>query len=222
METKMKKTGFTLIELLVVIVIIGILSTISTATFKSYFGKARDAERVSSVQSIALMMKVESSDAWDDSEKYLMGTSTDATFGQELISLFAANDFRVPKASKNIFYYIAASNCDDGNNGSSGDNNEFVVVTWGETKSTADDKASGIIVDGTEKVVAKLLASESGFVEADFRDATFATGGSGTVQAALDATVTVPTNASSVTSFGNASATRVYNYITTTGTLASS
>jgi len=139
MKTKIKILGFTLIELLVVIVIIGILSTISTATFKSYFGKARDAERTSAVQNIALMIKVEGADDWDNT-KYMHDATT-------LADLFDANDFRAPKATNAIPYYIAMTN-----NGATGvgDDNEFVIATWGESTSTADPKAAGVICDGTQ------------------------------------------------------------------------
>jgi prepilin-type N-terminal cleavage/methylation domain-containing protein len=142
MKTKIKILGFTLIELLVVIVIIGILSTISTATFKSYFGKARDAERTSAIQNIALMIKVDGADDWDNT-KYMYDVTT-------LKALFDVNDFRVPKATNNIPYYIAMTN-----NGATGvgDDNEFVIATWGESTSTANQKTAGVIADGTQKAV---------------------------------------------------------------------
>lgn len=150
METKLKKTGFTLIELLVVIVIIGILSTISTATFKSYFGKARDAERIAAVQNIALMMKVEGADIWDDNKYFLGGAATSPGLLATLTSLFSANDYRVPKASKEVCYIISVSNADVSAVGAAGDNDQFVVSTWGETRSSNDAKAAGVIGDGTE------------------------------------------------------------------------
>ncbi|MCK5461269.1 type II secretion system protein [Candidatus Gracilibacteria bacterium] len=146
---EMKKTGFTLIELLVVIVIIGILSTISTATFKSYFGKARDAERVAAIQNMALMMKVENADVWSDG-KYLLGGTDAATFITGLGSLFAANDFRIPKPGKQICYIISASSADADASGAAGDNNQFAISTWGETKSTNNANVAGVIADGTE------------------------------------------------------------------------
>lgn len=144
----MKRTGFTLIELLVVIVIIGILSTISTATFKSYFGKARDAERQAAVQNIALMIKVDHSETWDD-DKFLFSLAG-------LQGLFALNDFRLPKGQANICYYIGMS---DGADVELGDDNEFIVTTWGETRSTAAAGTEGPLVDGTEAAVTALLAT---------------------------------------------------------------
>ena len=140
----MKKTGFTLIELLVVIVIIGILSTISTATFKSYFGKARDAERQAAIQNIALMVKVDSADNWGDT-KFMYNTAS-------LTTLFATNDFRVPKGQANICYIFLAGNGDASAN-AMGDNNHFAVATWGESKSTDDVSSAGVLVDGTELAV---------------------------------------------------------------------
>ena len=120
-----KLSGFTLIELLVVIVIIGILSTISTATFKSYFGKARDAERRAAVQNLALMIKVDSADKWQET-KYIYDKGG-------LEKLASDNDFRFPRGSKNICYFIGMMQGDD----NVGDYNEFIVATWGETGSTS-------------------------------------------------------------------------------------
>lgn len=149
-----KQSGFTLIELLVVIVIIGILSTISTATFKSYFGKARDAERQAAVQNIALMIKVEDAEVWDDSKF----NKSDA----ELISLFAINDFRMPKGQANICYVYLFGNSNiaaEVTSGSAlGDNNEFAIATWGETRSTGDAGNPGTLADGTEGLVDELDA----------------------------------------------------------------
>ena len=160
-----KLSGFTLIELLVVIVIIGILSTISTATFKSYFGKARDAERQAAVQNLALMIKVDSADKWDDSKyMYDYGTNPVATDDfEDLADLASSNDFRFPRGSKNICYFIAMA---QGTDNVVGDDNEFVVATWGETTAssgayiggTSASSGNGLIIDGTQQAVKNLVA----------------------------------------------------------------
>lgn len=147
MNMERKKLGFTLIELLVVIVIIGILATISTATFKQYFGKARDAARNTSVANVTLMIKVDGADRWDDA-KYIY----DAT---ELQALFSANDYRPPKGENNICYVIMmAPNTDV-----VGDDNEFAVATWGEETSTELPTDPGVIVDGTSQAITNIMAA---------------------------------------------------------------
>ena len=171
-----KLAGFTLIELLVVIVIIGILSTISTATFKSYFGKARDAERRAAVQNLALMIKVDSADRWDET-KYIYNV-------QELKDLAAANDFRFPRGSKNICYFIGTATP---TGAVIGDDNEFVVATWGETGHTAigsyqDGQDEGLIIDGTENGVNALIGrglNEDSFACGSKFDASVTTGPGG-------------------------------------------
>ncbi len=157
---KKRNFGFTLIELLVVIVIIGILATISTATFKSYFGKARDAERQSAVQNIALMIKVDGADDWTD-DKYVYAADTD------LEALMAANDFRIPDGKNNICYFIGMAKDGDG---AIGDINEFVVATWGESTSTEATGTSGVLADGTEAAVTAVLVSGTGEFACDSAD----------------------------------------------------
>ncbi|MCK5461268.1 prepilin-type N-terminal cleavage/methylation domain-containing protein [Candidatus Gracilibacteria bacterium] len=214
METKLKKTGFTLIELLVVIVIIGILSTISTATFKSYFGKARDAERVAAVQNIALMMKVENADVWSDS-KYLFGATTAGAFVTGLQDLFAENDFRVPKAGKMICYVITASNADvTAITGKTGDNNQFVISTWGETKSSDDGATAGIILDGTALIMGGVTGASTALLEADYRCANNAA-----VVTAAVAVLVEGSDGSAAVALSTAETT-LSVYITSTGTVS--
>jgi prepilin-type N-terminal cleavage/methylation domain-containing protein len=151
-KTNRKKTGFTLIELLVVIVIIGILSTISTATFKSYFGKARDAERQAAVQNIALMIKVDGADTWDNGKYIYTKADGNASDPEDLLGLFKENDFRIPKGTNNICYVMVMAEKDE----HIGDYNEFYVSTWGESTSTRANGTSGPLVDGTESPVADI------------------------------------------------------------------
>lgn len=178
---KRRNYGFTLIELLVVIVIIGILATISTATFKSYFGKARDSERTAAVQSIAMMIKVDGADVWGNT-KYAYGEDDGTGVGttdwedpdtvelKSLDKLFKINDFRQPKGSNNICYFYGVIG---GSNKRVGDDNDFVIATWGESGSTEDKKTPGLILDGTEAARAVLLtAVANGDIDKD----TFACG----------------------------------------------
>jgi prepilin-type N-terminal cleavage/methylation domain-containing protein len=144
-----KNSGFTLIELLVVIVIIGILATISTATFSSYFGKARDAARTTSVSSMTLMIKVDGADVWDDT-KYIYDNTTP---GKNLSELFEKNDYRMQKGVNNICYFIGMVPHDSG----MGDDNEFVIATWGEETSTKDPTKGGLIVDGTSQAMQNVI-----------------------------------------------------------------
>ena len=95
-KMKTKLFGFTLIELLVVIVILGILATISIGTFNKYFGKARNVERQSAVQSIATMIKVDSGNRWgttqSDGTMQYDYTGTNPTTLANLDTLFTEND----------------------------------------------------------------------------------------------------------------------------------
>lgn len=56
---KNRRKGFTLIELLVVIAIIGILSSIVLASLNTARAKARDAQRISDVKQLALLLQME-------------------------------------------------------------------------------------------------------------------------------------------------------------------
>lgn len=66
MEKIFKKKGFTLIELLVVIAIIGILATIVIVSLSSARTKARDARRISDLDSLQLALVM----YYDDHEFY--------------------------------------------------------------------------------------------------------------------------------------------------------
>ncbi len=154
-QMKKRNFGFTLIELLVVIVIIGILATISTATFKSYFGKARDAERQSGVQNIALMIKVDGADDWTDT-KYIYDENVATPLVADLSTLMDANDFRIPAGKNNICYFIGMAN---GAKEGIGDDNEFVIATWGESTSTTETGTEGVLIDGTQAAMDALEAA---------------------------------------------------------------
>jgi len=111
MKTNMKQKGFTLIELLVVIVIIGILATISVATFSGYFGKARDSERATVVQTAATIMKT--ARAVDTITTY-DGTTTAGNFGTTIAGatevglkeiLLEEGGYDAPDGNTPYFYY---------------------------------------------------------------------------------------------------------------------
>ncbi len=153
MKTNIKRNaGFTLIELLVVIVIIGILSTISVGTFKSFFGKARDAARKAAVASIALMIKADSAHN-ADVDIYVYEDETVLTDMLEL------DGFRLPKAESGICYVIGGGK---GVNKDLGIDNQFIVATIGESTSTLAPTYAGLIMDGTKAPMAKLLSSVPG------------------------------------------------------------
>jgi prepilin-type N-terminal cleavage/methylation domain-containing protein len=141
MRNKFQQRGFTLIELLVVIVILGILSTISVGTFRSYFAKARDSERVSAVQSVAMMIKVDSGGNGDctvynyDMESTTCLEAADKT----LAALFTANDYDFPNGKNALEYYYAFKANDD-------NNNDFFIAIVAEETGAANGKP---VSDGT-------------------------------------------------------------------------
>ena len=170
----MKKAGFTLIELLVVIVIIGILATISVATFGGYFKKARDAERQSNVNQIAAVLFTISAE--DDSfSKYMAISPSDInkflankTPGNSVVKNLQASAIdmknllgkggitgQVPK--NGIGYIIQAR----GKSSGGGEDNQFVVATWGESTSTANPGTPGLIIKGTIVSVKNMIYAES-------------------------------------------------------------
>lgn len=155
-----KKTGFTLIELLVVIVILGILSTISVGTFRSYFAKARDSERVSTVQNIAMMVKVDSGGAGDCSVYNYTGKWGDiaslvdcSTSIVGFSNLLEENDYSLPDVKNGLDYYYGVLT-----GATEGENDFFVIVGAEEDNpqngkplagALADSEYDAAFVDGT-------------------------------------------------------------------------
>lgn len=142
MKQIIKKSGFTLIELLVVIVILGILSTISVGTFRSYFAKARDSERVSAVQNIAMMIKVDSGGNGDCSVYNYTGKWGDGTVDCEssvvgLSTLLIENDYKMPDAKNGLEYYYGVLT------GATEGENDFFVVVRAEEEVPQNGKEIG-------------------------------------------------------------------------------
>lgn len=132
-----KPSAFTLIELLVVIVILGILSTISVGTFRSYFAKARDSERVSAVQNLAMMIKVDSGGKGDCTVyNYTDDATCPGASVESLATLAIANDYKMPTVRNGLNYYYVFLPGE-----TEGDNNFFVAVGAEE-----DNAANGVTV----------------------------------------------------------------------------
>lgn len=164
MKNTNTKRGFTLIELLVVIVILGILSTISVGTFRSYFSKARDSERVSTIQNVAMMVKVDSGGT-GDCTVYNYGNHDDAGGGActapiDFTGLFSANDFSMatPKNDARYFYGFLPT---------ADNNNDFFVVVAAEEEgaqngreviSSGTDVAGSVFADGTVGGISAITA----------------------------------------------------------------
>ncbi|MCF7847016.1 MAG: hypothetical protein K9M51_03210 [Candidatus Gracilibacteria bacterium] len=155
-----------------VIVILGILSTISVGTFRSYFAKARDSERVSTVQNLAMMIKVDSGGS-GDAYVYRYGDGTDCISETEvaggatmtspdcrsLADLLTENDYDMPDAKngKN-FYYCFLPGGEDGVVG----HNDFLIVVGAEEDSAQNAEpiknlSARAFVDGTVNGINALL-----------------------------------------------------------------
>ncbi len=174
MRNKNQQKGFTLIELLVVIVILGILSTISVGTFRSYFAKARDSERVSTVQNLAMMMKVDSGGSGDCgvyNYQAASGTTQDAS-GVEtgtcsnlgvLGSLLSNNDYAMPTSKNGLKYYYGFRL------GETEGDNEFFIMIGAEEENPQNGKALAsadagdpyefAFVDGTTEGITEVTAN---------------------------------------------------------------
>ena len=156
MKTKMKKFGgFTLIELLVVIVIMGILATISVGTFSSYFAKARDARRESAVPAMKMIIEVANADSWDP-DKYKYATIA------ELTSLFQDHGYNLPPSDLGICYFIGFGS---GQNSFVGDDNQFYVATWLESKGGDD---GSYLINATGPVLTAMADISIALVKNDF------------------------------------------------------
>ena len=169
MKNKFQQRGFTLIELLVVIVILGILSTISVGTFSSYFAKARDSERVSTVQNLAMMMKVDSGGA-GNCGVYNYGDGADTTTGDTVscahmptgrAQLLADNDYSMPDAKNGLNYYYAVAI------GATEGDNEFFVAIGAEEANPQNGKIETggttpeyMFVDGTTLGITAALTGD--------------------------------------------------------------
>ena len=145
---KNKLDGFTLIELLVTIMIIGILSSVTVASFSSYFGKARDAVRVSDTELMGTTIATFSADKWKASEKYkFVNDATSTTGSTKLSAVFDLDGYKAPRGQNGScyffgFYYAA-------NDTYSSKDNTYYVATWGEATSTDAPGTPGLIYSGS-------------------------------------------------------------------------
>lgn len=121
------------------------------------FDKVGDANRISSTQSMGLIMKVDAADVWDN-KKFIYTA-------KELKSLFDINSFVVPKLNQNIGYLIVMLS---GENDSIGDDNQFLVVSWGKTKSFSNAREKGLIVEKTMDKELEIVINNLKLEEADF------------------------------------------------------
>jgi prepilin-type N-terminal cleavage/methylation domain-containing protein len=164
MKQILKKSGFTLIELLVVIVILGILSTISVGTFRSYFAKARDSERVSAVQNLAMMIKVDSGGRGDCSVYNYTGKLADGTTNCDtsetgFADLLSTNDYTLPEAKNGLAYYYGVLV------GPTEGDNDFFVVIGAEEENPQNGKEVGatgryVFVDGTTEGIEAITSGD--------------------------------------------------------------
>ncbi|MCF7847015.1 MAG: hypothetical protein K9M51_03205 [Candidatus Gracilibacteria bacterium] len=140
-----KKSGFSLIGALLLIVGVSVMTTTSLLLFQSYFHKIRDAQRFDAVKSIALMLKVDATKQWHNG-RYLYDA-------HQLDALFRNNDTRPPIAKEDIAYFVLTSNT---TNTGEGEDDQFVVVTWGERANSKTTGKEGLILAGTEAAVKRL------------------------------------------------------------------
>ncbi len=170
MKNTFRTKGFTLIELLVVIVILGILSTISVGTFRNYFAKARDSERVSATQNLAMMIKVGTGGdggcgvynaTLNLDESAADACTADKTDAYNLDTLIVENDYKMPESKSGLHYYYGFL---EGIR--SGDNEFFIAIGAEEAKpqngQKLDKEIEGddafIFVDGTRQGIDDSLA----------------------------------------------------------------
>jgi Tfp pilus assembly protein PilE len=140
----------------VTIVIIGILSGVTVASFSSYFGKARDAVRVSNVQLMSTTIATNSADKWKASEKYAFANDADSPTGKtKLSSIFTLDGFEAPKGENGTCYHFGFYTK---NSNESSKNNGYYVATWGESTSTDNPGIAGLIYAGTSNATSKLTA----------------------------------------------------------------
>jgi len=111
----MNKKGFTLIEMLVVLAIIGVLSSVVIVSLTDKRSAARDAQRVSTAQSIILALKLEQNEdltfpAFND--LLTVSTSTISADAPEIVisnptlsssSFCISYELLVPTAEKGFF-----------------------------------------------------------------------------------------------------------------------
>lgn len=166
------RNGFTLIELLVVIVIVGILSTISVAQFRSSITKARDAERLSAINTLSTLITTGAGDRSDCGlYNYAGGTDVSASNNDdceiiaEFDDLLTDNDYEMPEVKQGLHYYYGFKL------GETEGRNDFFVAVAAEQESPqgaldvnedSSVPAVYIFADGTSGGIDSLYANRSG------------------------------------------------------------
>jgi prepilin-type N-terminal cleavage/methylation domain-containing protein len=146
-EPNKKTAAFTLIEILMVVVILGILATIGLFTLPTYTAKSRDAVRTKTLSDTLKSLQVNDASDSHTNQKYIY---TDEEFK---VALKASSLDIATRSVGNICYFIGMAE----GASSSAEDNEFAIATWGESTSTFNDSAAGVLAVGTPQAVSNLI-----------------------------------------------------------------
>ena len=148
---KTKNKGFTALGAMLVMTFA--LNTFA-ATTVSYKSESRDDTRKKHIVTMAMMFRVDGATNWENN-KYVYTK-------EQLEELFVSNDYRAPAAENGICYFIAMG----AGSLPIGDDNQFLVATWGEGSSSDDYDNGGVIYDGMNTPRERM--AELNLTQADF------------------------------------------------------